>query len=290
MALGRKLVGRKLVFPAAVASGLLAALVVATAALATHPIPANNGALKQTSSLVQAMVQCPAGAGDKTHGAPLAVKSCSAAHPVAADKMRPQSARLRIGAKAVTSLTIQVFCTNGAAPPCSATAGDQEDVKLLGSVSDVRCVAAASVSGKCTPANTSGGGPDYVGEVVSTSQIRITDTNNGTTAAGGTTHATVQDLPFSAGVKCVATADATKGSNCNTNTTADTVVPGAAGGGGVVKEGKKASVGIEQIQTFDTGSDGLGVDNPLNPGKCPPSCVVNPATDKMFLYEGIFIP
>jgi hypothetical protein len=270
-------------------------LVWATVALATHPVPANTGALTQQTSLVQAMNVCPAGVGDKTHGAPLAVKSCSAAHPT--DPMKPQSARLRIGpqSKPINGLTtaavIQVFCKAPSAgpPPCSDAAGDQEDVRLKGAAQDIRCVNSTSVTNKCSPAN-SNGGPDYTGQVVSTAQIRITDNFNGTTAAGGTTHATVQDLPFSVGVQCVATASTTIGSNCSVNTTADTVVPGAVGGGGVVKEGKKASVGIEQIQEFDTGSDGVGVDNPLNPGHCPPSCVVDPANDKMFLYEGIFIP
>jgi hypothetical protein len=281
--------GRRLAFSLLLAAGTLAVLIMASAAMATHPRPANNGALKQHTSLVQAMNQCTS--PNRTHGAPLSGPSCTP--PV------PQSSRLRLGSQSrpinglTTAAVIEVICNPASAgpPPCAGAAGDQEDVRLLGAAQDIRCVSAASVSGKCSPANAAPDTrPDYRGQVVSTSQIRITDAFNGATAAGGTQHATVIQLPFSVGVQCVATADTSKGSNCSVNTTADTVVPGAAGGGGVVKEGKVASVGIDQVQEFDTGPDGNGVSNPLNPGHCPPACVVDPATDKMFAYEGIYIP
>jgi hypothetical protein len=82
----------------------------------------------------------------------------------------------------------------------------------------------------------------------------------------------VVDLPFPVTGTCAATAaDASIGSRCSTNTTADAVVPGA---GGVVKEGKKANVEIGQIIVNDGGADGLA----------------STAPNTVFARQGIYIP
>jgi hypothetical protein len=275
----------------------MASTAIALTATQNVPHPTNGGALSQVSSVVIAFKQCTTGTNAK-HGVPLAANSCNPPVQV--------SNNLTVGGtdpaaggiyktKGAAKLTIQVACIGGATgevPPCSTTAGDQEDVKLIGTSSDVRCKQGGGVlATKCPNANAFGG-KDYNGTVTSQSQIRITDRYNGTTTAGGTFPATVIDLPFSAGAQCVATAaDTTTGSSCNISTTADTVVPGAAGSGGVVKEGKKASVEIAQIQIFDGGTDGANAKNPLGgtANTCPPSCIAA-GDDTLYAVEGIYIP
>jgi len=152
----------------------------------------------------------------------------------------------------------------------------------------------------CTTANDAGTQPDYSGQVVGTSKIRITDNYNGAPATcvdrnTCNTAATVrypagtagdQDVPFATGTQCVPTAATTTiGSNCNFNTTANTIVPD------VVVEGKQAVVQLDQIKIWDAGANGVSAGNPL-PGAvaaCPPSCF--PAGDAtLFATQGIYIP
>jgi hypothetical protein len=264
---------RRVALPVALGSALL--LIAASAAFAVYVHPSNLGALKQTSALVTSFKQCTSTNFNDTHSAPLSFSSCN---PPA-----QSSANLTIGGKAASSLTIQVYCTNSENPPCP-TAGDQEDVKLIGTGKDVRCKTEPPKTGQghCPLSNGSGKN-DYDGQLTSQSIIRITDSNNTPSA-----EATVQDIPFSVGTQCVGTpSDDTVGGTCNVTTTADTVVPGS---GGAVQEGKKANVEIAQIQVFDGGLDGNAAPNPLpDAGSCPPSCITSPG-DTLFEVEGIYIP
>jgi hypothetical protein len=234
-----------------VSLGLLAALVLSQTAFGSHAHPANLGAKKMTFPVVPAFKTCTSSTG--THGTPLAGPSCQTTASSA------ESNTLTTGSgtsfKGNSSLVIEVFCTNGATPPCSAAAGDQEDVKLTSSGTDVRCKSTIAGNTTLCPSANSSGGRDYAGQVQGTAQIRITDHYNsgsGTCSSTTSCSATVVDLPFPVTAPCVATSgDATIGGTCSVVTSADATVPG------VVKEGKKANVEIGQVVINDGGTDGL---------------------------------
>ena len=254
-----------------VSLGSLAALMLSQTALATHVHPANGGAKTLSFTVVPAFKACSTGTTG-THGSPLAAPSCQTTAASA------ESSTLTTGNgttfKATSSFLIQVFCTDASVPPCPA-AGDQEDVKLVASATDVRCKASiASNATLCGPTNTTGG-KDYKGQVQGNATIRITDHFNtaGAASCSSTTScsATVVDLPFPVTGTCASTTDTTIGGSCGVNTTADAVVPGA---GGVVKEGKKANVEVGQILVNDGGADGLA----------------STAGNTVYARQGIYIP
>jgi len=289
---------RRVAFLAPASALLLSLILAGVASGYAHPPP--YGARYVSSSLVTSYKECTAANANDTHGAPFAFPSCGP--PVAS------STYLAAGGATLANLLIRVYCHNApagtpadpipstspapadntAAPPCSG-ATSYQDVKLSGTGKDVRC-RAAEAADKCTNANGTTA-PDYSGIVVGTSSIRITDSDNtGLSAPAATVRyptGTVgnEDVPFAAGTQCVNTAATNLGSDCNFNTTANTIVPG------VVKEGKQAVVQIPGVQIFDGGSLGNGAGNPL-PGSiaaCPPSCF--PASDStVFAVQGIYIP
>jgi hypothetical protein len=143
------------------------------------------------------------------------------------------------------------------------TNGDQADVSLVGSATDVR---QGSATGPDYDPNPSGA------DVTSVSKIRISDSYNTTGAqtCSSTTscEATVQDLDFTVPTACVATADPTIGSTCSVSTTADTVVPN------VTKENKQAVVQVFRIRTKDAGANGIPGDT----------------DDRDAFMQGIYIP
>jgi len=261
---------RKVILLVSLAS--LAGLLLSQTAFATHVHPANGGAKKLTFTVVPAFKACTTGTTG-THGSPLAGPSCQTTAASA------ESATLTTGAgatfKATSSFLIEVFCTDATAPPCPA-AGDQEDVRLVASATDVRCKGSIGSNVTLCPNANTAGGKDYAGQVQGNATIRITDHFNtaGAASCSSTTtcSATVVDLPFPVTGTCAATAgDATIGGTCSVSTTADAVVPGS---GGVVKEGKKATVEIGQILVNDGGTDGLA----------------STAGNTVFARQGIYIP
>jgi len=287
---------------------LLAMMVMAGSASASHVRPAN--ATPMNLSLVPAFAPCAS--PDSTHGTPLAAASCSNVSQV--------SQWLTIGTPDVNGLNavsqsavkIRVFCNQtfpyatsnpthptqltGVQPPCSNAsglpAGDQEDVSIEvcaggrcqfptgpapSGTTDTRCKVA---TGAGTPCNAGALAP-YSGLVVGTATIQITDHYNSVNAGAPCNPnctGTVQPLPFPVGAQCSA-------GNCKYVTTADAVVPDT------VKENKKAVVEIGQLLIFDGGASGSAIDNPLNPGHCPPACVANVAGGAtQFAVQGIFLP
>jgi hypothetical protein len=172
-------------------------------------------------------------------------------------------------------LTVGTPAANGAAANAIGfirlvvKATSPEDVLITSSLSDVRCKPATSTT-VCNSTNAIDG-PDYSGGLTGTSQIRITDHWNG---AGGTTPATVSDLPFSVPSSCVNTADTATGGTCSTSTSANAVVTGAVG------DAKQGNVEIQTLQVFDGGSAGIG-----GGGVVPP-----PPGATRFMTQGIFIP
>jgi len=213
--------------------------------------------------------------------------------------MKPTSSFLKIGPKSTTTnSTLPAPGNRGALIQVINPSTATEDVKVQATSTDVRCKTATSVPGKCGTTNTNGT-PDYSGQVLGFANIRITDTCNSAVAqnACGTTHATVADLPFSIGIQCAATTDATIGGTCAVSTTVNTVVPdgpfGSGGGGPAVKNGKKAAVQIDGLRINDAGSDGvLNVQNPFSTAACSGpaiACIAKP-DETLLSVQGIFIP
>jgi hypothetical protein len=184
-----------------------------------------KAATPTTVALVPAFKQCTS--GNATHGAPLAVPSCSPPD-MSSDY-----------------LTIGTPDTNGQPPnfsgnvtlktvgesPIDPDNGDQADVQLSAHLSDVRNASDLS---------------DYTGELRAVLPLRITDRYSGEYLDSA---ATTADSPFGFNIDCTATAGPA-GSDCNVATSADAVMTD------VVKEGQRAVWRLDKVQVFDGGADG----------------------------------
>jgi hypothetical protein len=204
--------------------------------------PRPRGATPFLVPLVIAYRDCTS--ANRNHGAPLAFPSCSP--PV------PESDWLRVGTpdanglppKSVGSVRLDTIVGN------SSTPANEADVGLALSVTDVRNKSDLS---------------DYAGQLKVSLGLRITDKLNG---AAPVDPGTLQDIPFDYTGACTPTADATVGSTCTANTTANALVPGA------ITESKRTIWEVDAVKVYDGGSDG------------------NVATDPNTLFErqGIFVP
>jgi hypothetical protein len=187
-----------------------------------RPKAATPNAIK----LVPAFKQCTSSNG--THGAPLSLPSCN---PPA-----QTSDALTVGtpdANGEAAKSTGVLRLNAVGEsPIDLTNGDQSDIQIALTITDVR---------------RKGDLVDYVGEVKTVIPLRITDRNNGPSFVHP---ATVSDTTFSFVTNCFPNTDATVGSTCSTNTTADAITPG------IIKEFKRAVWELGQVKVFDGGSDG----------------------------------
>ena len=212
--------------------------------------PRPRGATPLRVSLVPAFNQCTA--PNRSHGAPLAFGSCA--------PPQQTSSVLTVGTPdsngAGANFTGFVLFNAIAGNP--STEANEADVKIQLGLTDVRN----------RPALT-----DYVGRVLMRADLQITDTSN---AAETPEPGTVQTFKYSAPVDCVATGSTTVGSNCNLNTTANSLVPGT------VIEGRRAIWQLGQVEVLDAGPNGTGYAN------CPPTC--GDGDETTFLREGIFTP
>ena len=93
------------------------------------------------------------------------------------------------------------------------------------------------------------GGSDYVGRLLATSQLQITDRKN---ADETPEPATVQQFPLNMPVDCVNDGVATSGGDCALDTSVDTLIPGA------VIERQFAVWELGQFQVKDAGPNGTG--------------------------------
>jgi hypothetical protein len=217
--------------------------------------------------LVPAFRECTTPNG--SHSGPLASSSCSPPAQAssfltlnAPDRPAPYNS----SANGAGSVVMKLFCTDGAAPPCLAQPGDQQDLRVDTAISGVRCV---GISGGCSVA-----GGTYAGKLLLTTVLRITDHRNGHAL---NEPATVTDIPFQLGMECSA-------GNCNSSTTADAVVSG------MTEELERAVWQLSPIQVLDGGSDGnLTGAAPPATGTCPPACTGN-GGEAAFLSQGLFAP
>jgi hypothetical protein len=225
-----------------------------------------RGASPVNIRLVPAFEECRDATG--AHGPPLASPSCSPPTQSssfltfdAPDRDVPYKGKPD-GSGVVT---MKVFCSDDSAPPC-AEPGDQQDILIDTSVSDVRCVAATS--GCSAPGGT------YDGELLGRVTLRITDRLNG---PSGTSAGTVSDYPLEWGLVC-------SSGTCSSTTSANAIVPGLA------QEQKRAIWQLSQVELLDGGPDGglAPAPSPESAG-CPPACEGN-GGETVFLQQGFFAP
>jgi hypothetical protein len=212
--------------------------------------PRPKGATPTRLSLVPAYQRCTT--PNSTHGGPLASPSCA--------PPQMSSSVLTIGTPDANGFTTNFsgsvrFIVVVGDP---ATELDEADVKLVVSLTDIR---------------NNPSGTDYVGRVLATADLQITDQNNAPeTPAPGTAQSFKYEFP----VDCVSTALTTIGSSCNLNTTADALVPAT------VLENKRTIWEIGQVSIKDAGPNGTGYAN------CPPTC--GDGDETTFLRQGVFVP
>jgi hypothetical protein len=202
--------------------------------------PRPKGATPARMSLVPAFQQCSS--GNRTHGAPLSSASCTP--PVQSSSFLTVGAPDANGAAANSTGWIQFDALLGN----PATAADEADVRVRANVTDVR---------------NKSGLADYTGQLKLTTDLRITDRDNGPTELG-----TAQDSPLSFTVPCATTGSATIGSTCSVTTTADALAAGT------VKEGMRAIWQLAKVNVFDGGADGSAATTP----------------NTLFLTQGYFVP
>jgi hypothetical protein len=246
-------IGKRMTLPLALAVPALVALAMASVASATHPRP--KAASPITVAMVPVYNQCTS--ANRTHGPPLAFPSCNP--PVQSSTAITVGSPDANGAAANSTGFIKIAVVVGVPGP-----PDDSDVKLISTITDVRCKAGTAACGSANAAD----GADYTGELQANATIRITDHFNAVAPGGGTDPATVIDIPFPVNASCTATTSTAVGGTCGFNTTANAVVPGA------VKDGKRSVVEIGQIQDTDGGPDGI----------------VGTTPNTLFEVQGIFIP
>ena len=205
-----------------------------------YMVPAS--APSTTFALVPIFKQCGTGGNPAlaSHAPPLSVGSCTGI---------ATTGTAHVGANNVSTGTITAI------PGNFLTAANEADIQYTVSATDVR---ATSITGPDYNPNVSG--PDLTFDA----RIRITDSNNGATA---TDPGTTTDTTFPIPVDCVPTAG-TDGSNCNANTTANTISPGW------VVEGKDLVVQSFRYFLRDSGPNGIRGDS----------------DDKFFEQQGFFTP
>jgi hypothetical protein len=170
-----------------------------------------------------------------THGAPLAVPSCSPA--------RQSSDYLTIGTpdsngKAPNSSGLLTLKELGESP-IDPNNGDQADVEITARITDVFNKSPLT---------------EYTGELRAVLGLRITDRQNGEFQDYP---GTASDATLGFNLSCAGTAGP-EGGTCNVATTADAVLTD------LVKEGKRSVWGISSFELYDGGSDGDADTTPDN--------------------------
>jgi hypothetical protein len=244
----------------------LVGMVAASSAMATHVRPAAGAAFRVPTVISFKPCTTP----NRTHASPLTAPSCNP--PVQTSDWLTVGTPDANGFNASSGGFVKVnVCPNGttASGACSTPPGMTiPDVRLEGSVTDVRCRVGGPTQAGCEGGALS----DYVGQTQTTATLRITDHHNSTTPGGTGDTATVVDVPFSFSAQC--SVNATGGSataiggSCKVLTSANTVAPG------YFISGKRANVEINQFKVFDGGQTGSA----------------GAANATLFSAQGLFIP
>jgi hypothetical protein len=203
-----------------------------------HP----QSAASLSASLVPTFRPCGTGASPTNgqHSPPLGVQSCLP--PV------PGSNVARVGSSSVGTASFSVV--PGDTDP---TNGDQADVTLSASLSDVKTTGGADYA-----PNPSG--PD----LTEITRLRFTDKANNYGGASGT----ATEYDFRVPIECAATSDPSIGSSCSANTSADSMLPG------FVTEQRQTVIQAFRVRVDDAGANGTTGDS----------------DDRIFATQGIYIP
>ena len=204
--------------------------------------PRPKGASPLRVSLTTAFAACTA--PNRTHGPPLAHPACNP--PVQTSQQLTVGTPDANGQPSAFVGSVRL----GVRPGDPTTTADEADVAVVVNTVDVR---RRSDLG------------DYTGQLGLRLPLRITDRDNGGTST--TSHGTVQDANLDMPVPCTANPTSV-GSTCSLATTVDAVAPGAA------REGERAVWGLDRIQVFDGGADG----------------VASTAPNTLFATQGVFVP
>ena len=212
-----------------------------------------------TVRLVVAYKQCTS--ANSQHGAPLNLASCNP--PAAESDVLTTGTPDAPGGFAANMNAIVSFKVLGESP-LDATNGDQADVQYTIGITDVRC--------KTTNAACPGGaGSDYVGKLLVTTGLRITDQDN--VANSGTVQDTIAQTPLD----CTAAGGTEIGAACNLVTTQDALIAQS------VEERKRAIWQLGQLEVKDAGPNGTGYGT-----GCPQTC--GDGDEKVYLRQGLFTP
>jgi hypothetical protein len=211
-----------------------------------------KGASPTRVSLVPAYRTCT-GVPNRQHGPPLVGGSC--APPVqSSSTLTVGSPDAFPGTQANSISSVRFTTVNGN----TATEADEADISLVTAISDVRN----------NPALT-----DYTGSLMVSADVRITDNRNSDEMPEP---GTVQTFAFRWSVPCVGTTDTTTGSDCNSTTSADALLPGA------IAESRRTQWELGKVTVLDAGPNGTGIT------PCPPTC--GNGDETVFMSEGVFIP
>jgi hypothetical protein len=206
-----------------------------------------KGASPLSVSLVPAYEECSPSSANRSHGPPLASPSCNP--PAQSSHQLTVGTSDSNGKPAGFSGRVRLDVVGET--PIDSGNGDQADVQLTASLTDVRNKADLS---------------DYTGELRAVFDVRMTDRNNG---PAGDVPGTVIDSPIAFNVPCAATGGS-EGGACNVSTTLDAVT-----GGNVAHEGMRANWEMSQIHVFDGGADGDAD---------------TAGDNRLFALQGLFIP
>jgi hypothetical protein len=217
--------------------------------VAGYPRP--KGATPTRISLVPAYTACTS--PNRTHGPALSFPSC--APPVMRSSVLTMGSPDSNGPNANFIGSVRYIVVTGN----PATEANEADVKLIVSLADVRN----------NPSLT-----DYVGKVLVTSDLKITDQLN---APETPEPGTMQTIKYEFPVDCIDTPTNTgSGSTCNLNTTANAIIPNS------VVETKRTIWELGEVTVDDAGPNNTGYQN------CPPTC--GDGDESTFLRQGVFVP
>jgi hypothetical protein len=220
--------------------------------------PRPRGATPFRASLLPSYRPCTT--PNRTHGAPLSFDSCSPPAQSSSTLMVGTPEANGLPSRSSAFLLLRVLTGDPDTTP------DEADVRVTFDATDVRC---ATTNAACP----GGSGSDYLGKLLATARLRMTDKYNGPSQSED---ATVADTTLELPVTCAATG-ATIGAQCSLNTTVDALIPG------LVREANRTIWELGQVEVKDAGPNGTGYD-----AGCPIAC--GDGDEQTFMRQGLFLP
>jgi hypothetical protein len=194
----------------------------------------------------------PCSAPDRMHAAPLDHASCSAPQQT--------SPYLTAGTPDANGAPAN-FVGSVRLDTCPRSDCPGSDMRIAVLLADVRCQPGVET---CGAANDQSG-PDYTGQLQGRLAFRMTDRRNGSSFAES---GTLIDQTFLFTIACFGGTPPSVGGGCSTTTSANSILPG------VITNGKRTIVALDQLTVYDGGDDGLTSTSP----------------NRLFAIQGVFVP